>query len=72
MSKIVDFTTQNGDLRKTSTSFIHQWIKEMTIWAYIKMVGPHMGCKWMYSYHGESVRAVLGRLGFDESKAKAQ
>lgn len=44
----------------------------MTIWAYIKMVGPHMGCKWMYSYHGESVRAVLGRLGFDESKAKAQ
>ncbi|KAK7447295.1 hypothetical protein CaCOL14_011692 [Colletotrichum acutatum] len=72
VSKIVDFTTQNGDLRKTSTSFIHQWIKEMTIWAYIKMVGPHMGCKWMYSYHGESVRAVLGRLGIDESKAKAQ
>ena len=59
ISKVVDFTTKNGSLRKSSPHFYQQAAKEWVVWAAFKWMGPEGGAKWMYSYNAESVLSVL-------------
>lgn len=64
----MDFTSFNGDLRKTSANAVHQFMKETLIWLVLKFRGQKMGCEWIYEYNAEDVRACLGNIGRPESK----
>jgi hypothetical protein len=55
IAKVMDFTTKNGDLRKSSPHFYEQAAKEWIIWAVFKWAGPDGGAGWMYEYPAESV-----------------
>jgi 2-polyprenyl-6-methoxyphenol hydroxylase-like FAD-dependent oxidoreductase len=59
ITKVVDFTTKNGDLRKSSPHFYEQAAKEWIIWATFKLMGREGGAHWMYSYNTESVLGAL-------------
>jgi hypothetical protein len=65
----MDFTSKNGNLRKTSASALHQLVKEGIIWGYIKLVGPKMGSEWIYTYNGECIRGELADLGRSKKPA---
>ena len=54
ISKVVDFTTKNGSLRKSSPHFYEQAAKEWIVWAAFKWMGPEGGARWMYSYNAGS------------------
>jgi hypothetical protein len=55
IANVMDFTTKNGDLRKSSPPFYEQAAKEWIIWAVFKLAGPDGGAGWMYEYQAESV-----------------
>ena len=57
VAKVLDFTTKNGTLRKSSPHFYEQAGKEWLIWAVFKFMGSEGGAQWMYQYSAESVRA---------------
>ncbi|KAK9311374.1 hypothetical protein V1524DRAFT_442627 [Lipomyces starkeyi] len=57
--KVVNFTTKNGDLRKSSPHYYEQVAKEWIIWATFKFMGPEGGAHWMYAYNAESVLGAL-------------
>lgn len=57
VAKVIDFTTKNGTLRKSSPHFYEQAAKEWLMWAMFKWTGPEAGMRWMYEYNAESVRA---------------
>ncbi|KAK9235883.1 hypothetical protein V1525DRAFT_434239 [Lipomyces kononenkoae] len=57
--KVVNFTTKNGDLRKSSPHYYEQAAKEWIIWATFKFMGPEGGAHWMYAYNAESVLGAL-------------
>lgn len=59
IAKVIDFTTKNGDIRKSSNHFYEQAAKEWLIWAMFKFMGPEGGAQWMYSYNAESVLSAL-------------
>ncbi|KAK9427796.1 hypothetical protein V1505DRAFT_395789 [Lipomyces doorenjongii] len=59
IAKVVDFTTKNGDLRKSSPHYYEQAAKEWIIWATFKFMGPEGGAHWMYAYNAESVLGAL-------------
>jgi 2-polyprenyl-6-methoxyphenol hydroxylase-like FAD-dependent oxidoreductase len=59
IAKVIDFTTKNGTLRKSSPHIYEQAAKEWLIWAAFKWMGPEGGAKWMYSYCAESVLAAI-------------
>ena len=61
IAKVIDFTTKNGSLRKSSPHFYEQAAKEWIVWAVFKFMGPEGGAEWMYSYNPES---VLGALAY--------
>ena len=61
VQKVIDFTTQNGALRKSSAHFYEQAAKEWLMWAMFKWEGPEGGVRWMYEYSATSVRAALVR-----------
>ena len=57
VARVLDFTTKNGTLRKSSPHFYEQAGKEWLIWAVFKFMGSEGGAQWMYQYSAESVRA---------------
>lgn len=59
VAKVIDFTSKNGKLRKSSPHRYEQAAKEWLIWAMFKWMGEEGGARWMYSYNAESVQAVL-------------
>lgn len=59
INKVIDFTTKNGSLRKSSPHFYEQAAKEWIVWAMFKWMGPEGGAKWMYSYNAENVLGAL-------------
>ena len=59
ISKVLDFTTKNGSLRKSSPHYYEQAAKEWIIWAALKFRGSEGGAQWMYEYSAEDVRADL-------------
>lgn len=59
VAKVMDFTTKNGTLRKSSPHFYEQAAKEWLMWATFKWAGPEAGTRWMYEYSAESVRAAF-------------
>lgn len=59
IARVIDFTTKNGDMRKSSNHFYEQAAKEWLIWAMFKWMGPEGGAHWMYSYNAESVLSAL-------------
>lgn len=59
VAKVLDFTTKNGALRKSSPHFYEQAAKEWLIWAALKWMGSEGGAQWMYDYAAENVRADL-------------
>jgi 2-polyprenyl-6-methoxyphenol hydroxylase-like FAD-dependent oxidoreductase len=59
IQKVVEFTTKNGSLRKSSPHFYEQAAKEWLMWAVFKWMGPEGGANWMYSYNAESVLGAL-------------
>jgi 2-polyprenyl-6-methoxyphenol hydroxylase-like FAD-dependent oxidoreductase len=60
ISRVVDFTTKNGTLRKSSPHFYEQAAKEWIVWAAFKWMGPEGGAQWMYSYNAECILGTLG------------
>ena len=59
VAKVMDFTSKNGSLRKSSPHFYEQAAKEWVLWAMFKWTGPELGVQWMYKYAAESVRAAF-------------
>lgn len=59
IAKVIDFTTKNGDMRKSSNHFYEQAAKEWLIWAMFEFMGPEGGAHWMYTYNAESVLGAL-------------
>ena len=59
ITKVVDFTTKNGNLRKSSAHVYEQAAKEWVVWAAFKWMGPEAGARWMYGYNAESVLSAL-------------
>ena len=59
IAKVMDFTSKNGSLRKSSPHFYEQAAKEWLVWAVFKFMGPEGGAEWMYSYNAESVLGAL-------------
>jgi hypothetical protein len=59
IAKVLDFTTKNGSLRKSSPHYYEQAAKEWIIWAALKFRGSEGGAQWMYEYSAENVRADL-------------
>lgn len=59
VKKVLDFTTKNGTLRKSSPHFYEQAAKEWVMWAMFKWTGPEGGVHWMYEYNAESIKAAL-------------
>lgn len=59
INKVIDFTTKNGSLRKSSPHFYEQAAKEWIVWAMFKWMGHEGGAKWMYSYNAENVLGAL-------------
>ncbi|KAG4277777.1 hypothetical protein FPRO04_07020 [Fusarium proliferatum] len=57
--KVLDFTSKNGTLRKSSPHAYEQAAKEWIIWAALKFMGPEAGAKWLYSYNAENVLGVI-------------
>lgn len=57
VAKVIDFTSKNGTLRKSSPHFYEQAAKEWLMWAMFKWAEPEAGMQWMYEYNGEIVRA---------------
>lgn len=57
--KVLDFTSKNGTLRKSSPHAYEQAAKEWIIWAALKLMGPEAGAKWLYSYNVENVLGVI-------------
>ncbi|KAK6435126.1 hypothetical protein LTR95_008691 [Oleoguttula sp. CCFEE 5521] len=59
VAKVLDFTSKNGKLRKSSPHLYAHIAKEWLMWAAFKWMGPEGGAQWMYQYAAESVRSVL-------------
>jgi 2-polyprenyl-6-methoxyphenol hydroxylase-like FAD-dependent oxidoreductase len=59
IAKVMDFTSKNGNLRKSSPHVYEQAAKEWVVWAALKFRGPEGGAEWMYSYSAESVLGAL-------------
>ncbi|MCJ1394007.1 hypothetical protein MMC18_006884 [Xylographa bjoerkii] len=59
VAKVVDFTTKNGTMLKSSNHFYEQAAKEWVIWAGMKWMGEAGGAAWMYGYNAESVLGAL-------------
>lgn len=59
IAKVMDFTSKNGRLRKSSPHFYEQAAKEWVVWAGFKFTGEEGGAQWMYSYNAESVMGAL-------------
>ena len=59
IAKVIDFTTKNGALRKSSPQFYEQAAKEWILWIVFKFMGPQAGAQWLYSYNGENVLSAL-------------
>ena len=59
IAKVLDFTTKNGSLRKSSPHYYEQAAKEWIIWAALKFRGSEGGAQWMYEYSAENVKADL-------------
>ena len=59
VAKVIDFTSKNGQLRKSSPHFYEQAAKEWVMWATFKWAGPEAEMQWMYEYSAESVRAAF-------------
>lgn len=59
ITKVMDFTSKNGSLRKSSPHFYEQAAKEWIVWAIFKFKGEEGGAEWMYSYNAESVLGAL-------------
>jgi 2-polyprenyl-6-methoxyphenol hydroxylase-like FAD-dependent oxidoreductase len=59
ISKVLDFTTKNGNMRKSSNHFYEQAAKEWLLWAVFKWMGPEGGARWLYTYAAENVRAAF-------------
>jgi len=59
IAKVIDFTTKNGDMRKSSNHFYEQAAKEWLIWVMFKFMGPEGGAHWLYAYNAESVLSAL-------------
>lgn len=66
LQKVIDFTTKNGSLRRSSPHVWEQAAKEWVIWAAFKLRGEEAGAEWMYSYNAEAVRADLGGIGLQK------
>lgn len=63
LAKVIEFTTKNGSLRKSSPHYIEQAAKEWVIWAAFKARGEEGGAQWMYSYNAEDVMRDLKEIG---------
>lgn len=59
IAQVVGFTSENGDLRRSSATWYSQMAKEWLIWGNFRMKGETGGAEWLYSYNTESVRAIL-------------
>ncbi|KAK5991440.1 FAD-dependent monooxygenase nodY2-like protein [Cladobotryum mycophilum] len=59
IAKVLDFTTNNGTLRKASPSVYVQTAKEWMIWAIFKFIGSGAGTNWLYTYNAENVLGAL-------------
>jgi 2-polyprenyl-6-methoxyphenol hydroxylase-like FAD-dependent oxidoreductase len=59
IAKVMDFTSKNGSLRKSSPHFYEQAAKEWIVWAVFKFRGEEGGAEWMYSYNAESILGAL-------------
>ncbi|KAK6428560.1 hypothetical protein LTR95_015294 [Oleoguttula sp. CCFEE 5521] len=59
VAKVLDFTSKNGKLRKSSPHLFEHIAKEWLMWAAFKWMGPEGGAQWMYEYAAEAVRSVL-------------
>ena len=59
IAKVIQFTTKNGDLRKSSPHFYEKAAKEWIMWADFKWKGEKWGAEWMYSYNAEDVLSAL-------------
>ncbi|KAF4345868.1 salicylate hydroxylase [Fusarium beomiforme] len=57
--KVMDFTSKNGTLRKSSPHFYEQAAKEWIIWAAFKFMGAEAGAKWLYTYNAEDILGVV-------------
>ncbi|KAJ4251031.1 hypothetical protein NW762_011681 [Fusarium torreyae] len=57
--KVLDFTSKNGTLRKSSPHAYEQAAKEWIIWAAFKLMGAEAGAKWLYTYNAENVLGVI-------------
>ena len=56
---VLDFTTRNGELMKSSPLYVQQAAKEWAMCAVLKLQGPRAGAEWLYGYHCENVLAAL-------------
>ncbi|KAF2105103.1 salicylate hydroxylase [Rhizodiscina lignyota] len=63
LHQVVDFTTKNGNLRKSSPHYLEQAAKEWVLWTALKMSGETGGAQWMYSYSAEDVKKNIGETG---------
>ena len=59
IERVLDFTTKNGTLRKSSPQFYEQAAKEWVIWVAFRFMGPEAGAAWLYSYNAENVLGAL-------------
>jgi 2-polyprenyl-6-methoxyphenol hydroxylase-like FAD-dependent oxidoreductase len=59
IAKVMQFTTKNGDMRKSTEHYYEQAAKEWLMWASFKWMGQEGGARWLYEYNCESVRAAL-------------
>jgi 2-polyprenyl-6-methoxyphenol hydroxylase-like FAD-dependent oxidoreductase len=59
IAKVMDFTSKNGALRKSSPHIYEQSAKEWLIWAIFKLQGEKGGAEGLYSYNCESVLSSL-------------
>ncbi|OAG37335.1 hypothetical protein AYO21_08412 [Fonsecaea monophora] len=60
MSEILDYTIRAGDMRKRSSMFLVQMMKEWTIWALFKFYKYRGGGPgWIYNYNAENILGVV-------------
>ncbi|KAF4956886.1 hypothetical protein FGADI_3489 [Fusarium gaditjirri] len=57
--RVMDFTSKNGTLRKSSPHAYEQAAKEWILWAAFKFMGAEAGAKWLYTYNAEDVLGVV-------------
>ncbi|EWG44915.1 hypothetical protein FVEG_05878 [Fusarium verticillioides 7600] len=57
--KVLDFTSKNGTLRKSSPHVYEQAAKEWIIWVAFKLMGAEAGAKRLYTYNAENVLGVI-------------